>query len=164
MTKGRVSMAVAFLQVRPRLLDEVHLRTGHGGGGDEAAVFRTDQSQIALGGVSAVFRGFQFSLESANPGYALLGHALLLLKLPLVDAHFLGCLVQGFLQQRDVLCVLLDLDHHLLDVTLFLAQDLHGFSVSALLFVQFQFQIANLEIRVPELIENNDSVFSILLL
>lgn len=33
-----------FLQVLPRLLDEIHLGTGHGRGGDEAAVFGADQA------------------------------------------------------------------------------------------------------------------------
>ena len=130
-------MVVAFLQVRPRLLDEVHLRTGHAGGGDETAVFCTDQSQIALGRVGSVFSSFQFSLESADSGHALLGHALLLLQLPLVEIHFLGRFVQRFLQQCDILRILLNLDHHLLDVALFLAKNLHGFGVSALLFVEF---------------------------
>lgn len=134
--KGGVSV-VAFLQVRPRLLDEVHLRTGNAGGGDETAVFCTDQSQIALSRVSSVFSSFQFSLESANPGYTLLGHALLLLQLPLVEIHFLGRFVQRFLQQRNIFRIFFNLDHHLLDITFFLAKNLHGFGVSALLFVEF---------------------------
>ncbi|OAD55982.1 hypothetical protein WN48_04104 [Eufriesea mexicana] len=135
---------MAFLQVRPRLLDEVHLRSGHAGGGDEAAVFCADQSQVALSGVGSVFSSLQFPLESADPGHALLGHALLLLQLPLVDAHFLRRLIERLLQQRDVLRVLLYLDHHLLDVALLLTEDLHGLRVSALLFVELEFQIADL--------------------
>lgn len=107
-------------------------------------MFRADQSQVALGGVSAVLRGLQLPLESADPCHALLGHAFLLLQLPLVDAHLLARLVQGFLQQRDVLRVLLHLYHHLLDVALLLAKDLNSLGVSALLLVQFQLQIANL--------------------
>lgn len=144
MAKGGLSMAVVFLQVRPRLLDEVHLGTGHGGGGDEATVFRADQAQVAFGGVGAVLRGLELPLESADPGHALLGHAFLFLELPLVDAHLLASLVEGFLQQRNVLRVFLDLDHHLLDVALLLAEDLHGLGVSALLLVHFQFKIADL--------------------
>lgn len=97
MAKDGVSMAMAFLQVRPRLLDEVHLRTGHAGGGDEAAVFCADQSQVALSGISTIFSSLQFPLESADPGHALLGHAFLFLQLSLVDVHFLARLVQRFL-------------------------------------------------------------------
>lgn len=142
-----LSMVIAFLQVTPRLLDEVHLRSRHAGGGDEAAVFCADQSQIALSGVGSVFSGLQLPLESADPGHALLGHALLLLQLPLVDVHLLGRLVQRLLQQRDVLRVLLYLNHHLLDVALLLAEDLHGLGVSALLFVELEFQVANLCVK-----------------
>lgn len=60
------------------LLDQVDLGAGHRGGGDEGAVLGTDEREIALGNVSAVFGGFQFALESAYPCYALLGNALLL--------------------------------------------------------------------------------------
>lgn len=137
-------MALTFLHLLPRLLDEVYLRAGHSGGGYEAAVFRADQSQIALSSIGTVFGGFQFSLESANPGHALLGHAFLFLQLPLVDAHFLVRFVQGLLQQRDILRVLFNLDHHFLDITFLLAEDFHGFGVSAFLLVQFELKVANL--------------------
>jgi len=82
------------LQLLPRFLDEVHLRAGDGRGGDEAAVFSTDQTQVAFGRIGAILRGLEFPLESADPGDALLGHAFLLLQLPLVDADLLSSLVE----------------------------------------------------------------------
>lgn len=86
-----------LLQLLPRLLDKVDLRTGYGRGGDEAAVFGTNQGQIAFSGIGTVLGCFEFPLESADPGYTLLGHALLLLELSLIDADFLIRLVQRFL-------------------------------------------------------------------
>lgn len=128
----------------PRLLDKVDLGAGYGRGRHEATVFRADKGQVALGCVGAILGRLQFSLESAHPGYALLGHALLLLQLPLVDVDLLRRLVESLLQQSNVLRVLLDLDHHFLDVALLLAQDLHRFRVSALLLVQLELEIADL--------------------
>lgn len=107
-------------------------------------MFGADQAQVALGRIGTILRGLEFPLESADPGDTLLGHAFLFLQLPLVDADFLSGLVERFLQQGDVLRVLFNLDHHLLDVTLLLAQDLHGLGMSTLFFVQFEFQVANL--------------------
>lgn len=132
------------LHLLPRFLDEVYLGARYSRGGDEAAVFGADQAQIALGRVGAILSGLEFPLESADPADALLGHALLLLQLSLVDADLLRGLVVRFLQQSDILRVLFHLDHHFLDVALLLAQDLHGLSVSAFLFVQFEFQVTNL--------------------
>lgn len=135
---------MVLLQVLPRLLDEVHLGTGHGRGGDEAAVFGADQGQVALSRVGAILRGLELPLESTDSGDALLRHALLFLQLSLVDGDLLVGLVEALLQQGDVLRVLLHLDHHLLDVAFLLAQDLHGLGMSALLFVQLELQVANL--------------------
>ncbi|KYN07383.1 hypothetical protein ALC62_01585, partial [Cyphomyrmex costatus] len=108
--------------------------------GDKAAVFGADQAQIALCRVGAILRGLEFSLESADPGDALLGHAFLLLQLSLVDADFLGGFVKRFLQQRDVLRVLFNLNHYLLDVALLLTKYLYSLSVSTFFFVQLEFQ------------------------
>lgn len=154
--KGVAAMtAVVFLQVLPRLLDEVHLGTGHRRGGDEAAVLGADQGQVALSRVGAILRGLELPLEPADPGDALLRHAFLFLQLPLVDADLLAGLVERLLQQGDVLRVFLHLDHHLLDVALLLAQNLHGLGVSALLFVQFKLQVTNLrgELQTNEFIQ-----------
>jgi len=60
-------------------------------------VFGADQGQVALGGIGAIFRGLELSLESANPCDALLGHALLLLQLPLVNVDLLTGLIERFL-------------------------------------------------------------------
>lgn len=54
------------------LLNQIDLRSGHGGGGDEGTVLGADQVQIALGHISAVLGGFQFALEATNLGNALL--------------------------------------------------------------------------------------------
>ena len=137
-------MTVIILQILPRLLDEVYLGTGHGWSGDKAAVFGADQAQIALCRVGAILRGLEFSLESADPGDALLRHAFLLLQLSLVDAYFLGCFVKWFLQQSDVLRILFNLNHYLLNVTLLLTKYLYSLSVSAFFFIQLEFQITNL--------------------
>lgn len=91
-------VTVVILQILPRLLDEVHLGTGHGWSGDKAAVFGAYQAQIALRRIGTIFRSLEFSLESADPGDALLGHAFLLLQLPLVDADLLAGFVERFLQ------------------------------------------------------------------
>lgn len=107
-------------------------------------MFSAYQAQIALRRVGAVLRGLEFSLESADSGDALLGHAFLLLQLPLVDANLLGGFVKAFLQQNDVLRVLFNLNHYLLNVALLLTQYLYSLSVSALFLVQLEFQVANL--------------------
>lgn len=142
MVKGKVT--VIILQILPRLLDEVYLGTGHGWSGDKAAVFGADHGQIALCRVSAILRGLEFSLESTDSSNALLGHAFLFLQLSLVDADFLGCFVKWFLQQSDVLRVLFNLNHYLLNIALLLTKYLYSLSVSAFFFVQLEFQVANL--------------------
>lgn len=58
-------------------LDEVHLGSGDGGGGDEGAVLGADEREVALGDVSAVLGCLQLALESSHPGHALLGETLL---------------------------------------------------------------------------------------
>jgi len=93
--KGKVT--VVILQILPRLLDEVHLGTGHGRSGDKAAMFGAYQTQIAFRRVGAILRGLEFSLESTDPGDALMGHAFLLLQLSLVDADLLAGFVKRFL-------------------------------------------------------------------
>lgn len=62
------------------LLHEVDLGAGHRGGGDEGAVLGTDEREVALGNIGAVFGGFQLALESSYSRYALLGDTLLLAK------------------------------------------------------------------------------------
>lgn len=128
--------ALGMLQLLPRLLDEVDLGSRYRGRGDEAAVLGPDEREIGLGGVSPVLCGLKLALEAAHPRHALLGHAFLLLDLALVDADLLDGLVQGLLEQGDVLAVLFHLDHHLLDVALLLAQDLHRLCVPALFLVE----------------------------
>lgn len=66
------------------------------------------------------------------------------LELPLVDADLLVDLVQCLLQQLNVPTVVLGLNHHFLHHTLLLPQDLDGFRMLTLLFVQLQFQVPQL--------------------
>lgn len=66
----------------------------------------------------------------------------LFLKLSLVDADFGVDLVEGFLEKSDVLLIFFALDHNLLDLTLLLAHDLDGLSMTSLLFVKFEFHVA----------------------
>lgn len=63
----------------------------------------------------------------------------------LVDVDLLVGLVEGLLQDGDVLVVLLALQHQLLDVALLLPQDLDGLLVTSLLLIQPKFQFVNLE-------------------
>jgi len=46
-------------------------------GCDPGSVLGTDERQIALGLIGAVFGGFELALEASNTGKVLLGHALL---------------------------------------------------------------------------------------
>lgn len=59
----------------------------------------------------------------------------LFLQLSLVNVDLLSGLLQGVLEQNNVLLVLLALDHNLLERALLLAEDLDGFRVSPLLLV-----------------------------
>lgn len=61
----------------------------------------------------------------------------LFVQLPLVDVDFLGGLLQGVLEEGDVLLVFLALNDDLLEGALLLAEDLDGFRVPPLLLVQF---------------------------
>lgn len=121
----------------------VHLRAGHGGGGDECAVLGADQIQIGFGNIGTILGSLQLTLETADACGCLLGDALLLGQLASVDVDLGIALVQRILQQNDILLVLLALYDHLLDGALLLAQDLDGLGVTALLLLQLQLQIAN---------------------
>lgn len=102
-----------------------------------------DEVQVGLGDIGTVLGSLQFALETTHTGGGLLGDALLLGQLATVDVDLGSGLVQGILQQDDVLLVLLALDHHLLDGALLLAQDLDGLGVAALLLLQLQFQVTD---------------------
>lgn len=54
-----------------------YLGSRDGAGCDEGPVLGTDERQVALRGVSAVFRSFELALESAASRHALLRHSLL---------------------------------------------------------------------------------------
>lgn len=64
------------------------------------------------------------------------------LELSLVDVDLLVDLVEGVGQGLNLGLVFFHLNHDFLHLTLLLAQDLDGFGVSSLFFVQFQFQVA----------------------
>jgi len=121
----------------------VHLRTGHSGGGDECAVLGADQIQVGFGNIGTILGSLQFALETTDTGGGLLGEALLLGQLASVDVDLGSGLVQRILQQNDILLILLTLYDHLLDGTLLLAQDLDGLGMTTLLLLQLQFQITN---------------------
>jgi len=107
-------------------------------------MFGAYQAQIAFRRVGAILCGLEFSLESADPGDTLLGHAFLLLQLSLVDADFLASFVKRFLQQGDVFRILFNLNHYFLNITLLLTQYFYSLSMSTFFFVQLKFQITNL--------------------
>lgn len=102
-----------------------------------------DQVQVGLSNIGTILGSLQFALETTHTSGGLLGETLLLGHLASVDVDLGSGLVQGILQQDDVLLILLALYHHLLDGALLLAQDLDGLGVAALLLLQLQFQITN---------------------
>lgn len=63
--------------------------------------------------------------------------------LTLEHVEFAVGLVQSILQQHNVLLIFFALYHDFLDGAFLLSQYLDGFSVSSLLFLQFQFQITD---------------------
>ena len=58
-------------------LNQIDLGSGNSASGDKGTVFGANQRQVAFGCVSTVFSGFQFTLEAAHSGYALLWNSLL---------------------------------------------------------------------------------------
>lgn len=63
--------------------------------------------------------------------------------MPLEQINLLVGLLQCFSQQGNVLLVFLALDHDFLDGAFLLAQDLDGFRVTSLLFIQFEFDVVD---------------------
>lgn len=72
------------------------------------------------------------------------------LELSLVKSDLLVAFVQAFLEKGNVLLIFFALNHHLLDGAFLLAQDLDGFSVTSLLFVQFQFHVADASFQLAD--------------
>lgn len=131
-------------------LDQVDLRSGHSRGGDEGAVLGTDHGQVALSHIGAVFGGLEFALEAAHFGDALLRALFLFNQLALVGGNLLVGLLQGVLQQLNVLLVLLDLDVHFLDGAFLLAQDLDGLGVSHPLALQFGLDVTQASLQLAD--------------
>lgn len=68
-------------------------------------------------------------------------------------------LFKGLLQQNDILLIFFALDKDLFDSAFLLSQDLDGFSVSALFFVQFQFQVTDADFQFAnDAFSTNDSI------
>lgn len=131
-------------------LDQVDLRSGHGRGGDEGAVLGTDHGQVALSTIGTVLSGLEFALEATHLGDALLRALFLFNQLALVGGNLLVGLLQGVLEQLNVLLVLLDLDVHLLDGAFLLAQDLDGLRVSIPLAFQLGFDVAQAGLQLAD--------------
>lgn len=76
--------------------------------------------------------------------------------------NFLVGLLEGFLQQDDVLLVLFALDHDFFDGAFLLAQDLDGLGVTALLLIKFAFHVtdASLQLADDALATNNGVGFN----
>lgn len=76
--------------------------------------------------------------------------AYLLVELTLVDVDLLRGLLEGLLQQDNVLLVFLALQSDFLDDALLFPQNLDGLGVTALLLVQFDFHIADASLQLGD--------------
>jgi hypothetical protein len=74
----------------------------------------------------------------------------LFLQLSLEHGHLAVGLLERFVQQGDVLLVLLALDHDLLDGALLLAQDLDGLGVAPLLLVELDLHVAHARLQLAD--------------
>lgn len=86
------------------------------------------------------------------------------MELSLEETDFLVGLVEGFLEESNVLLVFFALDHDLLDGALLLTEDLDGLSVTPLLFIEFEFHVtdAGLELADDALASNDGVGFDFL--
>lgn len=93
------------------------------------------------------------------PSFLALYVSYLFLKLSFVNGSFLGALVEGVLEEGDVLLVFLTLNDHFLDGALLLPQDLDSFGVPPLFLVQFQLKITHASFQfADDALSTDDSI------